>query len=110
MFRMKSSLGFFEFQVGYSKSVLEPVVRQAFGKFGLRVLEPEEYDVSGMFGRTDEESGTSAVGDVEGSEGAINVDKLRQLLDYVESEENEGPHPQRHFDRKWSSPEASGRS
>jgi hypothetical protein len=75
---------------GYGKSVLEPVVRQVFGKLGLKVLEPEEYKGEWDVDLTDEESGASAVGEVEGSEGAINVDKLRQLLDYVESEENEG--------------------
>ena len=75
---------------GYGKSVLEPVVRRAFGKLGLKVLEPEEYEGEWAVDLTDEESGASAVGEVEGSESAINVDKLRQLLDYVESEENEG--------------------
>lgn len=75
---------------GYGKSVLEPVVRRAFRKLGLKVLEPEEYEGEWDIDLTDEESGASAVGEVEGSEGAINVDKLRQLLDYVESEENEG--------------------
>src|SRR6267142_829712 len=75
---------------GYGKSVLEPVVRRAFGKLGLKVLQPEEYEGEWDVDLTDEVSGGSAVGEVEGSEGAINVDKLRQLLDYVESEENEG--------------------
>jgi hypothetical protein len=75
---------------GYGKSVLEPVVRRAFEKLGLKVLEPEEHEGEWDVDLTDEESGASAVGEVEGSEGAINVDKLRQLLDYVESEENAG--------------------
>ena len=75
---------------GYGKSVLEPVVRRAFGRIGFKVLEPEQYDGEWDVDLTDEESGASAVGEVEGSENAINVDKLRQLLDYVESEENEG--------------------
>jgi hypothetical protein len=75
---------------GYGKSVLEPVVRRAFEKLGFKVLQPEEYQGEWDVDLTDEKSGASAVGEVEGSEGAINVDKLRQLLDYVESEENEG--------------------
>jgi hypothetical protein len=54
------------------------------------VLEPKEYEGEWDVDFTDEKSGASAVAEVEGSEGAINVDKLRQLLDYVESEENEG--------------------
>jgi len=75
---------------GYGKSVLEPVVRRAFGKLGFKVVEPEEYEGEWDVDLTDEKSGATAVGEVEGSEGAINVDKLRQLLDYVESEETEG--------------------
>ncbi|HET8923939.1 MAG TPA: hypothetical protein VFN26_13200 [Candidatus Acidoferrum sp.] len=75
---------------GYGKSVLEPAVRRAFEKLGFKVLEPEEYEGEWDVDLTDEASRASAVGEVEGSEGAINVDKLRQLLDYVESEENEG--------------------
>ena len=75
---------------GSGRSVLEPVVRRALRELGFKVLEPEEYDGEWDVDLTDEETGRSAVGEVEGSEGAINVDKLRQLLDYVEAEENEG--------------------
>jgi hypothetical protein len=34
--------------------------------------------------------GRTALGEVEGSEGVIDVDKYRQLLDYVETEAQEG--------------------
>ena len=75
---------------GYGKSLLEPVVRQSLRELGFKVLEPEDYDAEWDVDLTDEETGATAVGEVEGSEGAINVDKLRQLLDYVEAEENAG--------------------
>jgi len=75
---------------GYGKSLLEPVVRQSLRELGFKVLEPEEYDGEWDVDLTDEGTGASAVGEVEGSEGAINVDKLRQLLEYVEAEENAG--------------------
>ena len=75
---------------GYGKSLLEPVVRQSLRELGFKVLEPEEYDGEWDIDLTDEGTGASAVGEVEGSEGAINVDKLRQLLEYVEAEENAG--------------------
>jgi len=75
---------------GYGKSLLEPAVRQSLRELGFKVLEPEEYDGEWDVDLTDEGTGASAVGEVEGSEGAINVDKLRQLLEYVEAEENAG--------------------
>jgi hypothetical protein len=75
---------------GYGKSLLEPVVRRALRELGFKVLEAEEYEGEWDVDLTEEGTGGSAVGEVEGSEGAINVDKLRQLLDYVEAEENDG--------------------
>ncbi len=75
---------------GSGRSVLEPVVRRALREMGFKVLEPEDYDGEWDVDLSDEGIGASAVGEIEGSEGAINVDKLRQLLDYVEAEENEG--------------------
>lgn len=70
---------------GYGKSVLEPVVRSAFRLLGFRVPEPEAYS-----GEWDVElhSDTTlpAIGEVEGSEGLIDVDKYRQLLDYIQAE------------------------
>jgi len=75
---------------GYGKSVLEPAVRRAFRELGFKVLEPEDYEGEWDVDLADQETGQSAIGEVEGSEGAINVDKFRQLLDYVEAEENAG--------------------
>jgi hypothetical protein len=74
---------------GYGKSVLEPVVRSAFRTLEFGVLEPDEYE-----GEWDIElhelDGQTAVGEIEGSEGIINVDKYRQLLSYVQDEALEG--------------------
>lgn len=75
---------------GYGKSVLEPAVRQALRELGFKVLQPEEYEGEWDVDLTDQGTGKTAVGEVEGSEGSINIDKLRQLLDYVEAEENAG--------------------
>ncbi len=75
---------------GYGKSVLEPAVRSAFTLIGFDVPEPDEY-----LGEWDVELRESAsleiaIGEIEGSEGVIDVDKYRQLLDYVQSEVLEG--------------------
>ena len=75
---------------GYGNSVLEPVVMRALRELGFKVLERGEYDGDWDVDLTDEGTGASAVGEVEGSEGAINVGKLRQLLNYVEAEEDAG--------------------
>ena len=83
-------LGFKVLLNRYGKSVLEPVVRRAPSQIGFKVLEPAEYDGEWDVDFVDEETGVTAVGEVEGSEWAINIDKLRQLLHYVEAEENEG--------------------
>jgi hypothetical protein len=71
---------------GYGKSMLEPVVRSAFRLFDFKVPEPDEYA-----GEWDVElhellSSATAIGEVEGSEGIIDVDKYRQLLDYIQAE------------------------
>jgi hypothetical protein len=73
---------------GYGKSVLEPVVRQALREFDFKV--PEECNGDWDVDLTESQTGASAIGEVEGSEGAINVGKLRQLLNYVEAEEDAG--------------------
>jgi hypothetical protein len=74
---------------GYGKVVLERQVRAAFRLFGFTVSEPEDYS-----GEWDvfivDPSGRTAIGEVEGSEGFIDVDKYRQLLDYVEAEALDG--------------------
>lgn len=83
-------LGFKVLLYGYGKSVLEPVVRRAFRSVGFEVLEPGQYDGDWDVDMTEKETGVSAVGEIEGSEGAINVGKSRQLLSYVEAEEDAG--------------------
>jgi len=83
-------LGYRLLLFGYGKSVLEPIVRRALRELGFNVLEPDEYEGEWDVDLTDPEIGATAVGEVEGSEGSINVDKLRQLLEYVEAEENAG--------------------
>ena len=75
---------------GYGKAVLEPVVRSAFRLIGFAVPEPEDYEGEWDVELRDAESDRTALGEVEGSEGIIDVDKYRQLLDYVESEAQAG--------------------
>jgi hypothetical protein len=74
----------------YGKGVLEPAVRSVFRLFGFDVPEPEEYRGEWDVEMKEEQSGRTALGEVEGSEGVIDVDKYRQLLDYVEAEALEG--------------------
>jgi hypothetical protein len=75
---------------GYGKAVLEPLVRSAFRLLGFVVPEPEEYEGEWDVELRDNQSGRTALGEVEGSEGVIDVDKYRQLLDYIEAEAQEG--------------------
>jgi len=75
---------------GYGKSVLEPVVRSAFRLLGFSVPEPDEYRGEWDVEMKEPDSSTSAIGEVEGSEGPVDVDKYRQLLDYVQNEALEG--------------------
>jgi hypothetical protein len=75
---------------GYGKSVLEPVVRSAFRLLGFGVPEPDEYAGDWDVELHDPRSSATAIGEVEGSEGIVDVDKYRQLLDYVQSEVLEG--------------------
>jgi hypothetical protein len=75
---------------GYGKSVLEPVVRSAFRLLGFEVPEPDTYNGQWDFELREAQSSKTAIGEVEGSDGVINVDKYRQLLDYFQSEVLEG--------------------
>jgi hypothetical protein len=75
---------------GYGKAVLEPVVRSAFRLLGFAVPDPEEYEGEWDVELRDPESARTALGEIEGSEGIIDVDKYRQLLDYIEAEAQEG--------------------
>lgn len=75
---------------GYGKSVLEPVVRYAFRVLDFGVPEPEEYAGEWDVELHEARSSVTAICEVEGSEGVIDVDKYRQLLDYVQAEALEG--------------------
>ncbi len=75
---------------GYGKGVLEPEVRTALRLLGFTIREPEEYVGEWDIDLRDGQSGATAIGEVEGSEGPIDVDKSRQLLDYIEAEATEG--------------------
>ncbi|HTD24936.1 MAG TPA: hypothetical protein VK738_19955 [Terriglobales bacterium] len=75
---------------GYGKVVLEGEVRAALRLLGFHVKEPEEYTGEWDVDLHEPQSGKTAIGEVEGSEGVIDVDKYRQLLDYIEAESLEG--------------------
>jgi hypothetical protein len=75
---------------GYGKSVLEPVVRSAFRLLGFTVPEPDEYAGEWDVELHQTQPTTTAIGEIEGSAGVIDVDKFRQLLDYFQAEVLEG--------------------
>jgi len=75
---------------GYGKSVLEPVVRSSFRLFGFHVPEPEEYTGEWDVELHQPVTSETAIAEVEGSTGLVDVDKYRQLLDYVQAEVLEG--------------------
>ena len=83
-------LGHVRLLFSYGKGMLEPAVRSALRLLGFAVPEPEEYLGEWDVEVREEQSGRTALGEVEGSEGVIDVDKYRQLLDYVEAEALEG--------------------
>jgi len=68
------------------KYVLEPAVREAFKIIGFNVLVDyeEDYDLYAK------EDSLLVIGEIEGSENQIDVDKFRQLLDYVVEIEGKG--------------------
>lgn len=83
-------LGYVRLLFGYGKAVLEPLVRSALRLLGFSVPEPEEYQGEWDVASNETQSGNTAIAEVEGSEGVIDVDKYRQLLDYIEAEALEG--------------------
>jgi len=62
---------------------LHEAVKAAFGELGFKVEREGDKDLV-----ADNKTGR-VIFEVTGSEGAIDVDKLRQLLDYVQTEEKE---------------------
>ncbi len=86
----KRLLGHVQLLFAYGKGVLEPAVRSALRLMGFAVCEPEEYAGEWDVELMEQQSGKTALGEVEGSEGVIDVDKYRQLLDYIEAESQEG--------------------
>jgi hypothetical protein len=71
---------------GYGKTVLEPVVRRALRLIGFEAPEPAEFRGEWDVELSDPAAGKTAIGEVEGSEGPIDVNKFRQLLNYFQSE------------------------
>ena len=75
---------------GYGKSMLEPVVRSAFRVLGFTVPEPDDYAGEWDVELYQPGSPVAGIGEIEGSEGVIDVDKFRQLLNYITDESLEG--------------------
>ena len=67
---------------------LEPPVREAFRILGFKVLEPEEYEED--YDLYIKEPNLTIIGEIEGSNKQMDVQKYRQLLDYVSGKVEEG--------------------
>lgn len=67
---------------------LEPPVREAFRILGFNVLEPEEYEED--YDLYIREPTLTIIGEIEGSNKQVDVQKYRQLLDYVSTKVEEG--------------------
>jgi hypothetical protein len=65
---------------------LEIASRLSLRLLGFEVPEPESYGGEWDVELIEPTSGETALAEIEGSEGLINIDKYRQLLDYVQSE------------------------
>lgn len=67
---------------------LEPAVREAFRIIGFDVYDPEEYkEEYDLFVK---EGDLTIIGEIEGSQKQVSVDKYRQLLDYTDSRVTNG--------------------
>jgi hypothetical protein len=75
---------------GYGKGVLEHQVRAALKLLGFEVKEPEEYTGEWDVDLIEPGTGATALGEVEGAESFVDVEKSRQLLDYIAAEAVEG--------------------
>jgi len=67
---------------------LEPPVREAFRILDFKVLDPEEYEED--YDLYIKETDLTIIGEIEGSNKQVDVRKYRQLLDYVDTEVEEG--------------------
>jgi hypothetical protein len=61
---------------------LEPAVREAFRLLGFNVLNPEDYNEE--YDLFIKEDGLTIIGEIEGSNKMVGLDKYRQLLDYTD--------------------------
>jgi hypothetical protein len=69
-----------------SGRALEKAVREGMRQVGFEVTEPETYAGEWDVQLCDPASAKTAIAEVEGSEGIIDIDKYRQLLNYVQAE------------------------
>lgn len=67
---------------------LEPCVREAFRILGFNVLDPEKYEED--YDLYTKEGELAVIGEIEGTAKQVNVDKYRQLLDYVDAKRLKG--------------------
>lgn len=71
------------------KRTLEPLVREAFKLIGFNVLNPDKYKEE--YDLYIKEKDLTIIGEIEGTDNSpIDIDKYRQLLDYIESEQDKG--------------------
>lgn len=71
------------------KRTLEPLVREAFNLMGFNVIDPERYKEE--YDLYIKEKDLMIIGEIEGTDSSlIDIDKYRQLLDYVEYEIDKG--------------------
>ena len=71
------------------KRTLEPLVREAFNLIGFNVLNPDKYKEE--YDLYIKEKDLTIIGEIEGTDNSlIDIDKYRQLLDYIESEQDKG--------------------
>ncbi|MCK4645574.1 MAG: hypothetical protein KAU46_04920 [Candidatus Aminicenantes bacterium] len=74
---------------GKGKRNLEPLVREAFKLMGFNVIDPEQYEEE--YDLYIKEKDLMIIGEIEGTDSSlIDIDKYRQLLDYVDSEIDKG--------------------
>jgi hypothetical protein len=76
------------------KHILEPAVRRAFRVLGYTVSEPDLYEGEWDLEMRDRNGGL-LIGEIEGPEGAVDLDKFRQALEYhtdrvLAGEDNKG--------------------